>query len=198
MDVNLQKKLLREEFKARRARLSSKEVEVRSKKICANFINNLLPKIYQNPAQNFSLYLSTNNEVDCGEIKNFFIKNNIKFSYPKITNLDSALDFIAFDESQKLIHNNFFKKVLEPESGEKISPDILIIPLLAFDAHLQRLGMGGGFFDRTIAALKNKNPKIIIIGLAYEFQRFDGNLPTENTDCALDFIALEDHLIFRQ
>lgn len=197
MDIISQKKLLREEFKAKRVSLTSSSVTEKSKKICDNFINNLFPQIYQkNLAQNFSLYLSSNNEVETSEIRDFFIKNNINFSYPKITNLNCELDFIAFTPDQKFIQNNFFKKILEPENGKKISPDILIIPLLAFDAQLQRLGMGGGFFDRTIAALKNKNPKLIVVGLAYEFQRFDGNLPIENSDCTLDFIACEENIFF--
>jgi len=199
MDIILQKKLLREKFKAKRASLTNQEVAEKSKKICENFINNLFPQIYQqNSQKNFSLYLSSNNEVSTLEIQNFFIKNNINFSYPKIINLNCDLDFIVFNDDVKFINSSFFKKIIEPEMGEKILPDILIIPLLAFDPCLQRLGMGGGFFDRTISALKNKKSKIITIGLAFDLQRFDGNLPTENTDLALDFIVCEDAVFFKK
>jgi 5-formyltetrahydrofolate cyclo-ligase len=199
MDIILQKNSLRKEFKAKRASLTESFVAEQSKKICDNFINNLFPQIYQkNLAQNFSLYLSSNNEVDTSHIRDFFIKNHINFSYPKITNLNYELDFIAFKPDTKFTNSQFFKKVAEPQNGEKILPDILIMPLLAFDGDLQRLGMGGGFFDRTIAALKNKKSKIITIGLAYGLQRFDGNLPTENTDATLDFIVCEDVVILKK
>jgi len=198
MDIISQKKSLRQEFKAKRASLVSRSVAEKSKKICDNFINNLFPQIYTNSTQNFSLYLSSNNEVETSTIRDFFIKNNINFSYPKITNLNCELDFIAFNTDVKFSNSEFFKKVVEPENGEKVLPDILIMPLLAFDGDLQRLGMGGGFFDRTIAALKNKKSAIITIGLAYDLQRFDGNLPIENTDSGLDFIVCEDAIILKK
>lgn len=194
MDIISQKKSLRQEFKAKRASFTAEAVTAKSKKICDNFINNLLPKIYTNSAQIFSLYLSANNEVETAEIKNFFQKNNIKFSYPKITKLDCELDFIGFELNQKFTKNIFFDKIFEPENGEKVFPDILIIPLLAFDHNLQRLGMGGGFFDRTIAYLKNKNPKLITIALAYDLQRFDEKLPIEKTDSSLDFVVCEEEI----
>ena len=57
--------------------------------------------------------------------------------------------------------------------NKTIEPDILIIPLLAFDKSLSRLGMGGGFFDRTIQYLRSQNSQLITIGLAYDFQEFD-------------------------
>lgn len=194
MDIISQKKSLRQKFKAKRASLTDEAVAEKSKKICDNFINNLLPKIYTNSAQIFSLYLSANNEVETAEIKNFFQKNHINFSYPKITKLGCELDFIAFELNQKFTKNIFFDKIFEPENGEKVFPDILIIPLLAFDHNLQRLGMGGGFFDRTITYLKNKNPKLITIALAYDLQRFDEKLPIEKTDCALDFVVCEEEI----
>ena len=87
--------------------------------------------------------------------------------------------------------NVFFPKILEPLSGNKVVPNIIIMPLLAFDPYLSRLGMGGGFFDRTIEFLKKENSQIIAIALAYDFQRHEGMLEAENTDQRLDFVVTE-------
>lgn len=220
MNILEEKKLLRQEFKKRRASLSKEEVLQKSQLICENFINNLLPKILdcrvapsapnndeggktyelttnQSNQTIFSLYLSANKEVETKFIKEFFIKNNINFSYPKITKLNSHLDFIKYQQDLIFTKNIFFPSILEPQTGKKILPDILIIPLLAFDSDLSRLGMGGGFFDRTISFLKTKKSKIATIGLAYDMQRFEKKLAIEKTDSSLDFIVSESSIFSR-
>lgn len=183
---------LRIHFKTKRNSLSKAEAEKLSSEICQNFINNLLPQII-NKKNNitFSLYIPANNEVNTAQIAQYFIANNITFSYPKIISINSALEFIQYQDSQQLIANQFFAKILEPESGVKLVPNIIIMPLLAFDSNLSRLGMGGGFFDRTIQSLKNTKHKFKTIGLAYDFQRFGDLLPTIKTDQKLDFIVTQ-------
>jgi 5-formyltetrahydrofolate cyclo-ligase len=190
--ITSKKQALRKIFKEKRSSLSALEVEEKSRAISQNFIQNLLPKIYQkNSEKIFSLYFSSSNEVKTIDIADYFQKNDISFSYPKITKQDHYLDFIKTQKNQKFIANHLYSRLLEPFSGKKIFPDILILPLLAFDADLSRLGMGGGFFDRTIEFLKNQKKPIITIGLAYDFQRSREPLATENTDQKLDFIVTE-------
>lgn len=187
-----QKQNLRQNFKSRRAALSTKDVVTRSQQINRNFIDNLLPKIYQkNSNQTFSLYLPSYGEVLTDLIAQNFQKNNIRFSYPKITQKNHHLDFILTHTDQRLQPSKFFPKILEPSDGINVFPDFVILPLLAFDTDLSRLGLGGGFFDRTLKFLKNQNSKIIAIGLAYDFQRSEELLPIENTDQKLDFIVTE-------
>jgi 5-formyltetrahydrofolate cyclo-ligase len=183
---------LRHFFKARRASLNIDEVSQRSRQINQNFIDNLLPKIYQkNSAKIFSLYLSSYNEVSTEVIAQHFSKNGIRFSYPKIVQKNHPLDFILADKLQTLKPNQFFQKIFEPVDGKKVHPDFIILPLLAFDPDLSRLGMGGGFFDRTIECLKRQNSAIITIGLGYQFQRTGEIMYTENTDQRLDFVVTE-------
>ncbi len=190
MDIN--KNNLRKNFKTKRSNLSSKEVEIFSNQISENFIKNLLPEICQtNNSQIFSLYISANKEVDTNSIKKYFIDKNISFCYPKIVERNSPLDFILYQKDQELTFNKYFKSIEEPIDGTKTFPNIIILPLLAFDLNLSRLGMGGGFFDRTISSLKKQNSKIITIGLAYDFQRSYNLLPFENTDQKLDFIVTQ-------
>jgi len=78
---------------------------------------------------------------------------------------------------------------LIPEGGEAVDPDVLIVPLLAFDRHGFRLGYGGGFYDRTLEGLRARK-SILAIGFAYESQEMD-EVPIEPTDQPLDLIVTE-------
>ncbi len=71
-------------------------------------------------------------------------------------------------------------------AGPEIVPDVLLVPLLAFDRRGNRLGYGGGYYDRTLAAL----PGALSIGCAFAAQECPG-VPTGETDIALHFIATE-------
>ena len=195
MSIEIEKSKLREIFKQKRSSLSREEVVEKSQQINQNFIENFLPKIYQKDSNKiFSLYISSGNEVTTNLIAEHFKKNKIKFSYPKIFKKSHPLEFILADENQQFAPNKFFPKILEPVFGEKILPDFLILPLLAFDTDLSRLGMGGGFFDRTIQNLKTRKSEIIAIALAYDVQRLHKNLQIEKTDQRLDFIVTEKNI----
>jgi len=190
--MQLEKIRLRDDFKKLRSNLSAEEVIKKSAQINQNFIKNLLPNfLLKKSEKNFSLYISSDNEVYTNNISQHFIKNNISFSYPKIIAKNQPLEFILAAENQTFINNKFYPKVVEPLDGKIVLPDFLILPLLAFDGNLTRLGMGGGFFDRTISNLKKQKSQIVTIGLGYEFQRSHKLLPVENTDCRLDFIVTE-------
>ena len=70
-----------------------------------------------------------------------------------------------------------------------VLPNILLVPLLAFDRRGHRLGYGGGHYDATIAALRGRKP-ILAIGLAYAAQEID-RVPDERWDQALDAVVTE-------
>lgn len=76
-----------------------------------------------------------------------------------------------------------------PETGDWITPEIVIVPLVAFDANGGRLGYGGGFYDRTLQLLRAERPTLAI-GFAYAAQEAD-ELPLELTDQPLDLIVTE-------
>ncbi len=190
--VNLEKTKLRQTFRINRLMLTKDEIKERSRAINENFLNNLFPKIYPKKTNKiFSLYLATSNEVRTDIIAEFLKKNNIVFSYPKIIAPNNPLKFLVSESTDQFAANQFYPKILEPISGKEVLPDFLLLPLLAFDRHLYRLGMGGGFFDRTIEFLKKQKPEILTVGLAYGFQRAEHDLPIEKTDRRLDFIVTE-------
>jgi 5-formyltetrahydrofolate cyclo-ligase len=80
-----------------------------------------------------------------------------------------------------------------PDDAELLEPDVLIIPLLAFDRNGYRLGYGGGFYDRTLAKLRARKP-IIAIGAAYAAQEV-AHVPIGPHDQPLDYVLTEREII---
>lgn len=80
-----------------------------------------------------------------------------------------------------------------PAMESVMLPEILIVPLVAFDLQGGRLGYGGGFYDRTLAMLRRNGP-VLAIGFAFADQQAEG-LPQEATDQPLDMIVTERGVI---
>ena len=76
-----------------------------------------------------------------------------------------------------------------PASGEEIVPEVLIVPLVAFNNECMRLGYGGGFYDRTLEQLRAARPTRAI-GFAFSAQ-LDEEIPLEATDQPLDMVVTE-------
>ena len=76
-----------------------------------------------------------------------------------------------------------------PKITEFVEPDIIIVPMLAFDSRGARLGYGGGFYDRTLKTLRAKK-KITAVGIAFAGQEFN-ELPIDENDQFLDCIVTE-------
>src|SRR5207237_558374 len=80
----------------------------------------------------------------------------------------------------------------KPEAPE-VEPDILIVPLLAFDRSGHRVGYGAGYYDMTIAALRAKKP-IVAVGIAYAIQEVPA-VPITPRDARLDLVLTEREVI---
>ncbi|WP_342078609.1 5-formyltetrahydrofolate cyclo-ligase [Yoonia sp. SS1-5] len=80
-----------------------------------------------------------------------------------------------------------------PQDGDWMTPEIVIVPLVAFDRQGGRLGYGGGFYDRTLEGLR-KSRATLAIGFAFAAQEAD-KLPLEPTDQPLDMIVTETGVI---
>ena len=80
-----------------------------------------------------------------------------------------------------------------PVNSNYLVPEVLIIPMVAFDRNGGRLGYGGGFYDRTLDYLRSRHATLAI-GFAYSEQEFE-NLPLEPTDQKLDMIITEREII---
>ena len=97
------------------------------------------------------------------------------------------MDFYNWSSDDPLILNKY--GIPEPISKFISYPDILLVPLVAYDKHFNRIGYGGGFYDRYIKRL-NKRKKIITVGLAYSFQKVK-KIPINNYDIKLDYVITE-------
>ena len=126
-----------------------------------------------------------NYEIDTMKILEKFEKHNYYLSLPKIKN-NSKMNFFS---GQQMTHwlNKF--GIPEPLSREIKYPDVLLIPLVAFDKNFNRVGYGGGFYDRYLKKIK-KMKKILTIGLAYSYQKVK-QIPVNEYDIKLDFIITE-------
>ena len=96
-----------------------------------------------------------------------------------------------YSNGDKLVKGSY--GVREPIKSENYLPDIIISPCLAFDLNGFRLGYGGGYYDKTISYLKEKNHKFLTIGLAYDGQR-STNLVHDKLDQKLNYILTEKQL----
>ena len=101
------------------------------------------------------------------------------------------MNFYKWSFSDALKVNKY--GIPEPQTKSIVYPDILLIPLLAFDKNLNRLGYGGGYYDRLIKKL-SKEKKIIKIGLAFSFQKID-KVPINAYDQKLDYIVTNKYII---
>lgn len=77
-----------------------------------------------------------------------------------------------------------------PAEGAWVEPEVLIVPLLAFDARGYRLGYGGGFYDRTLAGLRMRG-KVLALGFAFAAQEVD-EVPIDGFDQRLDGVVTEE------
>ena len=135
-------------------------------------------------------YYPYNYEIDDIEILNFFEKKKIKISLP-IIKKKNQMDFFEHSIKQPFEINKY--GILEPISLKKIYPDLLFIPLVAFDKNLNRLGYGGGYYDRLISKISKKK-KIITIGLAFTVQKIN-KVPVNMYDQKLDYIITNKYII---
>jgi 5-formyltetrahydrofolate cyclo-ligase len=107
----------------------------------------------------------------------------------------NRLLFVEYFHGDKLNKNNY--GILEPhltnrEIVASWSLDIIFLPLVAFDEAGHRIGMGGGYYDRTLAFKKKKRQrsKPTLVGLAYEFQK-NSQVPVANWDVSLEAAVTE-------
>ena len=129
------------------------------------------------------------------EINRFFfkpldllIKKKFKIVLPVILE-NYSMNFFNWNIFDTLKINKF--GMLEPVLQTKSTvPDIMLIPLLAYDKNKSRLGYGKGFYDRYLNRYIKKNKKIITVGVAFSFQQAK-KIPTDNYDVKLDYILNE-------
>jgi 5-formyltetrahydrofolate cyclo-ligase len=140
--------------------------------------------------KNLGGYYPTNFEIDDLEILKLLEKKNYKISLP-IIKKNNQMDFFKWSSIDPLKINKY--GIPEPVSSKIIYPDILLVPLVGYDNDLNRLGYGGGFYDRYISKIE-KIKKVIKIGLAFSYQKLK-SVPINHHDKRLDFIITEKEIL---
>jgi 5-formyltetrahydrofolate cyclo-ligase len=106
---------------------------------------------------------------------------------PVIIGKGLPLRFREWTPGCRMVEGTF--KAMIPEEGAWVEPQVLIVPLLAFDARGYRLGYGGGFYDRTLEGLRARGP-VLAVGFAFAAQEVP-EVPIEPTDQRLNAVVTE-------
>ncbi len=146
----------------------------------------------ESPEGVVSGYVPIGSEIDGMLLLNRFYERGFTLGLPLVTARDTALTFLRYCPGDPLVKGNF--DVLTPEHDvERVTPTLLLVPLLAFDRQGYRLGYGGGFYDRTLALLRQQGP-VKAIGLGFSGQEVDA-VPHDMLDQPLDGVLCENGLI---
>ncbi|WP_420860926.1 5-formyltetrahydrofolate cyclo-ligase [Algirhabdus cladophorae] len=112
-------------------------------------------------------------------------------SVPVIQRAGLPLKFALWEPDIAMVDGDFGAKI--PQDPTFTTPQIVILPLVAWDASGNRLGYGGGFYDRSIEGLKTKGA-ILAVGFAFDEQEVDA-VPTEATDQPLDMMITQSRVL---
>lgn len=139
-----------------------------------------------------SAYWPMKSEMDVRPLMRYFHETGHTVCLPVVTRKDEPMLFRRWAPDDKLVVGMY--GVEQPdEKSESVVPDVLFLPLLAFDRRGGRLGYGGGFYDRTLKLLRKEGHRLIA-GVGFAMQEVE-SVPLEETDERLDVILTEKELI---
>ena len=136
-------------------------------------------------------YHALGDEIDPSEVLVHLRALGYRTALPVTQGHDAGLVFVVCDDATPMQKSSF--GVMEPQAGDVVLPDVLLVPLLGFDDDCHRLGYGAGHYDRTLADLRN-DKDVFAAGLAFDMQRVQGGLPAEDHDQPLDCVITEKGL----
>jgi len=113
------------------------------------------------------------------------IARGLQACLPVVTDSNSPLEFRAWAPESEMIEDRYGIHI--PARGERLQPDVILMPLNAFEAAGYRLGYGGGYFDRTLDTLE---PRPIAVGVGFELARVDTIRP-QHYDRPMDWLVTE-------
>ena len=154
-----------------------------------DLLRDILKKFSTLKNNKIGAYFPINYEIDCLSIIKQLEKSGYKISLP-ITRKGNKMDFYEWSSKDPLLVGKI--GIPEPISKKKIYPDVLLVPLVAFNKNKFRLGYGGGYYDRYIQKIKSIK-KILTIGMAFSFQEVK-MIPINKNDQKLDLIFTEKYI----
>ena len=187
---------IRKDLRLKRQNLSIKQQQIASEELCEQLIQH---KSFKH-SKNIACYLATQGELSlmpfiyaCWQHKKNIFLPVLQKSH------QNSLWFVPFNINTTLINNRY--GILEPKHTNKqrnvkiIHLDSIFVPLVAFDLNGNRLGMGAGYYDRTLNNLKSRQKwfKPRLIGVGYDFQQVK-NIKTNPWDIPMHFISTDKAL----
>ncbi len=144
--------------------------------------------------QKIAVYLTNDGEIDPAHIVKHAWTQNKQVYLPVLSAHENSLLFAPFDADTPTCRNQFGidEPDIEPKHWLKAEHmDLILLPLVAFDEQGNRMGMGGGFYDRSLANIRERENNTHLIGLAHEIQKVE-QLEVQSWDVPLDAIATEE------
>lgn len=143
-----------------------------------------------------AVYSAAGSELSCLRVIDLLWREEKHCYLPVLSNsYPKYLEFVAYEPQDTLRENRF--GILEPHQGNTFPADsleLVLVPLVGFDAHGHRLGLGGGFYDRTFAFLHEKpRGKPYLLGVAHHCQYVDC-LPEDPWDIPLDGVLTPERV----
>lgn len=183
----MDKTTIRKSIQEKRLSLDYDTVKLHSSKI----FNNLLKIKEFIKTDRIYIYCDFRNEVNTEMIIEYCLKNNIEVCVPKI--IDKTMLFYQIKSLNEL--DIGYMGIREPKANSVSVNNhygVVIVPGTAFDNNFNRMGYGGGYYDRFLSS----NPNLTKIGIAYNFQILD-TIPTEFHDIKMDYIVTNNNIIKR-
>lgn len=182
-DIDARKAALRQEAQTRRRALAAANASAGP--AAAAQLLNTFPNI---AGATIALYWPIRSELDARPLLNALATAGAQTCLPAIETKGAPLAFRRYAPGDALSDGPF--SVQEPRAeAEAVSPQIVVAPLLAFDATGGRLGYGGGYYDRTLAALRTQG-SVIYVGYGFSGQEV-AVVPTGESDARLDWMVTE-------
>lgn len=196
MDHRAKQRQLRQAARHKRRQLNPDTQQRHARRAAAHFKR--YPGLRR--ARRIAFYLAADGELDPAVIRASLARPGRHWFLPVIERLSPpTLAFYRDGDPRQRRPNRF--GILEPNRRRSApvtagSLDLILLPLVGFDAHGQRIGLGLGFYDRCLATLKHQHAwrhRPALIGLAHECQRID-HIPANPWDVPLDAVLTERRL----
>lgn len=195
---SLDRRELRRQLRRRRRALTPHQRRLASRELCRRLRG--LPELQR--ARRVALYLPNDGEIDPRPLIDWLVARRAQVYLPVLRPLsDNRLWFVRYHAGTRMTRNRF--GIAEPDTrfgaqrANRLPAwalDTVLLPLVGFDDDGQRIGMGGGFYDRTFAFVRHRRPSPRLIGIAHDCQRVD-SLPVASWDVPLDAIVSDQRIV---
>ena len=185
VSTNVKTKYRQSILKTRNA-LDSSEV----KRLSQRILKNAHSELALEEIDTLGSYFAVKNEVNLENLNHQRSQKNLLTTFPKIEP-DHVMNLIAPKNLKQLSKNKY--DIFEPSDGDKVKPvdhEVIIIPTVGVDKNGYRLGYGGGYYDRFLESVMERNNRPLLIGLIYDFQFIDDSI-NESHDIKLNIVFSE-------